>query len=68
MARPLPNKLLIFNTQLIDRIGETNQITRSEHLLLTTAMLSGKNITEEDRRQINRILDAIQSGRVKIIT
>ncbi|KOR36169.1 hypothetical protein AM228_13980 [Planktothricoides sp. SR001] len=53
--------------QLITRIVESNEIGRREQLQLTSAMLRDKNLTEEDRRQINRIFDHIQSGRIKII-
>ncbi|MDY6936084.1 MAG: hypothetical protein SWY16_00330 [Cyanobacteriota bacterium] len=53
--------------KLIDRILESNQITRQEHLKLTSAMLSTKNITEENHRQINRIFDQIQLGRLVVL-
>lgn len=53
--------------QQIEQILETNEIARPEHLLLTNAILSGKNISDEDRRQINRIFDYLQVGRIKIV-
>lgn len=53
--------------KLIDRVLESNQITRREHLQLTSAMLSTKNITEENHRQINRIFDQIQMGRLVVL-
>ena len=53
--------------QVIDRILESNQIGRQEHLQLTSAMLGDKSITDEERKQINRIFDQIQTGRIKII-
>jgi hypothetical protein len=62
---PIPVSLNIH--QLIARIVESNEIARREQLQLTSAMLKDKHLTEEDRRQINRIFDHIQSGRIKII-
>jgi hypothetical protein len=62
---PIPVSLNIH--QLIARIVESNEIARREQLQLTSAMLNDKHINEEDRRQINRIFDHIQSGRIKII-
>lgn len=62
---PIPVSLNI--DQLIARIVESNEIGRREQLQLTSAMLKDKHLTEEDRRQINRIFDHIQSGRIKII-
>jgi hypothetical protein len=62
---PIPVSLNIH--QLIARIVESNEIGRREQLQLASAMLKDKHLTEEDRRQINRIFDHIQSGRIKII-
>lgn len=61
----IPSNLSIH--QLITRILESNQIGRQQHLQLTSAMLGDKNITDEDRRQINRIFDQIHTGRIKLI-
>jgi len=62
---PIPSNLTIH--QLIGRILESNEIGRQQHLQLTSAMLGDKNMTDEDRRQINRIFDQIQTGRIQII-
>ena len=62
---PTPSNLTI--EQLIAQILESHQIGRQQHLQLTSAMLGDKNITDESRRQINRILDQIQTGRIKIV-
>lgn len=50
--------------QIVDRIISLGQIKRQEYLRLSSEILSDK-ITEEDRRQINRIFDYIQVNRVK---
>lgn len=62
---PTPSNLSIH--QLIGRILESNEIGRQQHLQLTSAMLGDKNMTDEDRRQINRIFDQIQTGRINIV-
>lgn len=53
--------------QIIDQILISGQITRKEHILLTSAILSDRQITEEDRRQINHIFDSLQLGRLKLV-
>ncbi|MCT7962497.1 hypothetical protein NG799_16605 [Laspinema sp. D1] len=68
MGRPTPIKPLFTIHQMIERILESNEITTQEHLQIANVLLSGKNITDEDRRQINRIFELIQSDRIKIIT
>ncbi|MEB3827612.1 hypothetical protein [Phormidium sp. CCY1219] len=67
MARATSNKPTFTIHQLIERILENREISRKEHIQLATAMLSGKQITDEDRRHMNRIFDSIQAGRVKIV-
>jgi hypothetical protein len=68
MGRPTPIKPIFTIHQMIERIVEINEITTQEHLQIANVLLSGKNITDEDRRQINRIFELIQSDRIKIIT
>ena len=66
MVRPNQSTIVSIH-QVIDRILESNQIARQEHLQLTSAMLGDKSITDEERKQINRIFDQIQTGRIKTI-
>lgn len=51
----------------IDRIIAAGQINRQEHLQLTSAILSDYRITNEERRQINRVFDYLQIGRLKLV-
>lgn len=53
--------------RLIDQILSSGQINRQEHLYLASILLSNQKATEKERRQINRIFDYIQTGRVKLI-
>lgn len=51
---------------LVDRILQSGQMTRLEHLQLTSLLLSARCITDKERSQINHILDRSQTGRLKI--
>ncbi|MBD2003882.1 MULTISPECIES: hypothetical protein [Cyanophyceae] len=52
---------------MVDRILSSGQLSLNEHLQLTTAILSDYNVTDGERRQINRIFDEIQTGRLKLV-
>lgn len=52
---------------IVERILKTGQLSRQEHLQLVTAFLSDYKVTDDDRSQINRIFDDLQTGRLKII-
>lgn len=51
--------------QLVDRILSSGQLTRLEHLQLTSILLSAYRISSEERVQINRVFDSLQAGRLK---
>ncbi len=61
------NKSGLTVNQTIETIMTSGKITRRQHIELTNAILSENQITEEDRRQINRILDYFQIGKIKIV-
>jgi hypothetical protein len=50
----------------VDQILEKGKMNRQEHIQLTSAMLSDDQMTDEERRQINRVFDYIQIGRLKL--
>jgi hypothetical protein len=52
---------------LIDQIISTGKMSRKEHVQLTSAILSNPRMTDEERREINRVFDYIQIGRLKLI-
>lgn len=52
---------------IVNRILKTSQMSRQEHLQLVTTFLSDYKVTDDDRSQINRIFDDLQTGRLKII-
>jgi hypothetical protein len=52
---------------IIEHIIESGQMNRQEYLQLSSAVLSDQRMTDDDRRQINRIFDYIQVGRLKLV-
>lgn len=67
MLSTAKNKSALTVNQMVETIMTSAQITRRQHIQLTNAILSENQITEEDRRQINRILDYLQIGKIKIV-
>jgi len=53
--------------QIVDRIFNIGQLSRSEHLQLVTTILSDYKVTDEERSQLNRVFDELQMGRLKFI-
>lgn len=51
----------------VEQILAAGKISRQEYLQLTTLMLSDYSITDEDRRQLNRIFDDVQASKIKLI-
>lgn len=53
--------------QLVDRILAVGEISRQEHLKLTSVLLAEQKLAASDRNKINRIFDHIKTGRLKLI-
>lgn len=53
-------------TQIVDRIISTGCMSRQDHTLLTSIVFADGEIRDPERRQINRIFDHIQTGRLEI--
>lgn len=51
----------------VDCIIAAGKMSRQEHLQLASAILSNAKLTEEERRQINRVFDYVQTGRLELI-
>ncbi len=45
---------------MTESIMANGQISREQHLMLTSAILSNK-ITDQEKHQINRVLDSLQT-------
>jgi len=67
MVWTIQSKSGIVLRQMVDQIISAGRINRQEHLQLTSAILSDYSITDEERRQINRVFDYVQSGRLKLV-
>ena len=67
MSRTSLNKSKLTISQIVERIVSSGKLARREHLMLTSAILSDDKISEEERYQINRVFDYIQTGRLKFV-
>lgn len=54
-------------TQLVDRLIRTKRITYTQYQTLSKMVLADGTVDEQERRQINRLFDAIQSGAIRIM-
>lgn len=52
---------------LVDKIIFSGKLSRRDHKLIKIFLSDDDIITEGDRRQINRVYDYIQSGKLKFI-
>ncbi len=53
-------------TQLVDQVIQDRFISQAQYQELSAIVLADGDVDENERRQINRLFDAIQTGRVKI--
>lgn len=52
---------------LVDQFIAARNISKNQYQQLSEIVLADGNIDEEERHQINRLFDALQTGRVKVI-
>ncbi|NJO79052.1 MAG: hypothetical protein HC827_11390 [Cyanobacteria bacterium RM1_2_2] len=52
---------------LVEQIVTSGQLSRREHVKLTSTILADYKITDEDRRHISRVLDYVQIGRLRLV-
>jgi hypothetical protein len=67
MVKASQNRFNLPTKRIIERVLQVGHLNRQEHLHLASVLLASQRITEEERRQINRIFDDIQSGRIKLV-
>ncbi|MEO1590595.1 MAG: hypothetical protein AAFU71_04795 [Cyanobacteria bacterium J06632_22] len=53
--------------KLVDRLIVTKRISYAQYKQLSTMVLADGTVDEQERRQINRLFDAIQAGAVRIL-
>lgn len=51
----------------IEKIITAGELSRRDHLCLTSTILADYKLTEEDRSRISRVLDYVQTGRLKLV-
>jgi hypothetical protein len=66
MVWTVPGKSGLSVKTITERVIESGQLSRQEHVQLTSAVLSDSKLSHEDRRQINLIFDYLQTGRLKL--
>ncbi|MGG6241146.1 hypothetical protein ACQ4N7_21185 [Nodosilinea sp. AN01ver1] len=54
-------------TDLVSRCIQARTITQSQYQELTALVLADGTVDESERKQVNRLFDAIQVGRVRIL-
>lgn len=52
---------------LVESIADSRQVRRLDYLWLTSSLLADHRMTEEERVQISRIFDHIQTGQLRVI-
>ncbi|MEO0349669.1 MAG: hypothetical protein AAF282_06420 [Cyanobacteria bacterium P01_A01_bin.15] len=62
-AKPEENEV----TQLVERLIRAKTISYPQYQTLTKMVLADGTVDEQERRQINRLFDAIQSGAIRIV-
>ncbi|MBW4607191.1 MAG: hypothetical protein KME22_08195 [Hassallia sp. WJT32-NPBG1] len=53
--------------KIVARILRSGKMSRQDHILLTSTVFREGDVSEGDRRQINRVFDHIQTGQLKLI-
>ncbi|ESA33293.1 hypothetical protein N836_21640 [Leptolyngbya sp. Heron Island J] len=54
-------------TQLVDQLIKAKRITYTQYQSLSKLVLADGTVDEQERRQINRLFDAIQAGAIRIV-
>lgn len=67
MAGTIHNQSNQTTKQMVERILNIGYLSRLDHLQLVSTILSDYKVTDEERGQINRIFDELQTGRLKIV-
>ena len=57
----------LFVHKLVDKIILSGELSRQDYSLLTSTVMDDGEVSDIERRQINRIFDYIQTGRLKLV-
>jgi hypothetical protein len=53
--------------ELVNQFIASRNISQRQYQTLSQLVLADGNIDEDERKQINRLFDAIQTGRIRVI-
>lgn len=53
--------------EIVDQLMRSRKITRQQYRDLSQMVLADGDIDDLERQQINRLFDAIQTGRLKVL-
>jgi len=67
MYQIVENKSELFIQKLVDKIIASGKMNRQDYSLLTSTIIADGEVSDIERRQINRIFDYIQTGRLKLV-
>ncbi|WP_088243082.1 hypothetical protein [Calothrix rhizosoleniae] len=67
MYQIVENKSELFIQQIVERIISSGEMSRQDYSLLTSTVIADGEISDVERRQINRVFDYIQTGRLKLV-
>ncbi|MBP0008137.1 MULTISPECIES: hypothetical protein [unclassified Roseofilum] len=67
MSRSPSNQPNLVAHQVVKGILERGQLTPKEYLIISSALISNMKLNQEMKQEINRILDALQTGRLKLV-
>ncbi|WP_239113050.1 hypothetical protein [Halomicronema sp. CCY15110] len=54
-------------TKLVEQLFSARKITQQQYQSLSQLVLADGSVDEEELRQINRLFDAVQNGRIKVV-
>lgn len=67
MVHAALNRSVVKIDAIIERAFASGRMSRQDHLQLASALLADYKISEPERRQINRLFDYVQMGRLKLV-
>ncbi|MFQ4140662.1 hypothetical protein [Chlorogloeopsis sp. ULAP02] len=67
MYKTIGNQADLAVEKIVNRIIASGKMSRKDHILLTSSVLTNGELSDESRRQINRIFDYIQTSRLKLV-
>ena len=65
--KKIHNRAELAVTKIVERIISSGEISPEDHNALTYTVLIDGEVSDSDRRQINRIFDYIQTGRLQLV-